>query len=60
MTEQEFLRSKNNMLELLKRQINFEKAKLDILRSYQVQVENTHIEEDLRRLHREIFHIINE
>ena len=60
MTEQEFTRSKNNMISMLDSIIKRESAKLDILRSYQVQVNNTTSEEELKQLHKEIFTFISE
>ena len=60
MTEQAFNRSKSNMLTLLNQHVESQKAKLDILRSYKLQAENTHTEEDLKQLHKEIYKIISE
>lgn len=60
MTEQEFLRSKNNMLALLKQKIEWNQSKVNVLKSYQIQVENVASEEELRQLHKEIYTIISE
>lgn len=57
MTEQAFNRSKSNMLEILKQQIKKQSMKVEILKSYQLQLENTHTEEELKQIHKEIFNL---
>lgn len=51
MTKQEIEKIKHNLTELLKLQISAQETKLGILKSYQIQVENTNSPEELKRIH---------
>ncbi len=58
MTDQEIAKIKYNMNELLKRQIEIEKSKLQILRTYQSQVGASNDEYELKRIHDELAQMI--
>lgn len=51
MTDQEIARVKTNLKEILNLQISAQREKLNILKSYQLQLENATSPEELKRIH---------